>query len=310
MACAARSPDVAWGFLLRRRFGGVVAGCILMAHVDVVHRVVFVEYYRSPKHEVRAYSIETGELLGTEALVPDFQIRGVTPNGTLLVANKEGCVLEISGGATPTVPTEVPMTAQLRGRHLLSLTCCALSGKIATFTTDTNLASPTTLQLFGADKCSLLWQRAVSERYRYNNMHFLHGGAELACVMNIIDTSVHIRVQIRCMVNGTVLRTFSFSHYYFAWGTLVPCDGDTAVLARDSVNYTVVKLSLRDGTELERYSNFKREWWCGCLGGSTTTVLAWSSYGGVCILTSLTLRRTWIRCVAMSWHAAVTAAHH
>ena len=292
-AADSNSPDVSWGFVRMRTFAEVLMPTyIRMAYVSVVHRVVFVECTDCnpvPKIEVRVYSIDSGKLLGAEALLPDFKIYGVTPKGTLLVANQKCRVLEISGGLTPVLCIEVPLTAQLHGRLLLSLTCCSWSGKIVTLTTDYNIDSPAVLQLFGDDKHSLLWQ-SVTKNYMYR-MYFIYGCAELVSVGGNYLT-------VRRISDGAIVRAFQFPKY--PWNALVPCDGNTAVLARDSFNCTVVKLSLRDGAELERYSNLNRgDRCCGCLGNSNTLVIMWNTCG-VTVMTSWTLRCTWVRCVGLA----------
>ena len=127
------------------------------------------------------------------------------------------------------------------------------------------------------------------------SVYFIHDGAEMVCCAFY---EMCVQIHIRRAVDGAVLRTFSLPKYTYTWNALVPCDGDTAVLTRDAVAYAVMKCSLRDGVELERYTNVdKLDRCCGCLQDSV--IILWNMFNGVSVRRSFALRCTWVRCVGL-----------
>ena len=174
-----------------------------------------------------------------------------------------------------------------RACRVQALTCCQYTGTLVSAETTLGFARQRAVSLcYGKE-----WRRVVAGTCAC--LCCLDGG-EL--VVSVVRTRYHKHVlQLRASSSGDVLRILDLfpdvwqSDNYAA----VPCDGDTAVLV--AVADDVVKVSLVDGAEVERYP-------IPVVSSAKLTLLPGGSLlscveHGVQVFGSLVLRKAWLTCV-------------
>ena len=175
------------------------------------------------------------------------------------------------------------------------------------------------LQYYNAT--TLVWKAHVAQSVRY--LHFIHDGTALLCVF---DTSKYFNdfcgLEIRSCIDGSVLRSLQLGikNWWpvFNSGQLFQvCDGDSALLCFSNGGEggvmlgVVMKMSLQDCCELERYSIAD----AGDIFGVAMFGLAALPCGDVITVvdggpadctkrircfSTRALRRTWVLCVVRS----------